>query len=141
MEKLKSKRTLMVSEIVNFTGQRMWVYGTSGELVLIEPRDISHISDYLQGSKKGVFYVAKGSVLEMLRTDIRYKEKIAKPVYSGEGMHGEAIHKFYMNDDETELVPITGGEGVVGRYIEETIGFLDRFPRHYYKYYTHPKFS
>lgn len=112
-----SKRTLLVCEIINLTQETVWVYGTSGKLIELKPKELRQTTDgELVDPIPNTYYIADGMVLDILATDPRYHSITARAEFAGHGPYMERIYKL-TNIYGLPTVPITDGIGRPG-YIE-----------------------
>lgn len=119
---MTSKRTLVVEEIKNLTDKKMWLYGTSGELLLIEPSTLAkQWFGPLPEPRHGVYYVVEGDLKEEMEYDWRYRDKVAVAKFIGTGKDGEEIYSF-SNIDGVTIIPVSDKYGTVGRVVERKGG-------------------
>ena len=100
-----------VDKIINCTPRPMYVYGTSGTLLELAPRefDLSKVEMH----KKGVFYVVdKATEDKLVNIDRKFSRRIVHADFLGNGHNHEEIYRF-MLDQET-VVPITEKYGKYG---------------------------
>lgn len=96
--------TTMVDKIINCTNREMYVYGTSGTLLRLAPRELDLSRIRLHNS--GVLYVVdKTTERQLLGIDRKFEKIIVHPSYYGNGLEGQDIYKFSRNDQP--VVPIT----------------------------------
>ena len=121
-----SKSTLLVCEIKNLTEETIWVYGTSGKLIKLEPEKVVLAPDgKLAGPKPDTCYVATGFVLDVLMADARFHKPAAMAIRFGNGPRREEIYKIF-NFRGSPVVPITDGIGWPG-YIKPKWHNIPRF--------------
>lgn len=107
----KTRKTLVVKKIINFTSREMWTYGTSGELIKLSPKipDASH-------PEPGIFYVVDDEVKESLtKKNPAFKNQILSPTFKGKGRENKNIYKFTAPlYKDTDIIPITEEYGRCG---------------------------
>lgn len=100
-----------VDKIINCTETVMYVYGTSGMLLELTPREFDLSKVRLKN--KGVLYVVdQDTEKQLLEIDEQFAEIIVHPNYFGVGRDGENIYKFSI--DQENVVPITDRCGKSG---------------------------
>lgn len=100
-----------VDKIINCTETVMYVYGTSGMLLELAPREFDLSKVRLKN--KGVLYVVdQDTEKQLLEIDEQFAEIIVHPNYVGVGRDGENIYKFSI--DQENVVPITDRCGKSG---------------------------
>lgn len=109
-----SKSTLLVCGIKNLTEETMWVYGTSGKLIKLEPEKVVLASDgKLAEPEPNICYVAEGFVLDVLMADTRFRRPAARATRFGSGPKREKIYRIF-DLHGLPIVPITDEIGWPG---------------------------
>ena len=110
---MSKRSTLIVEGIVNLTKKEMWMYGTSGSLIKLNPIDPDEIFGESHQFKDKTYYIAEGEVEQRLLEDPRFKGMLAKGSFTGLGKNGAELYHFY-NADGVEVIPITDRTGESG---------------------------
>lgn len=97
----------------------MWVYGTSGDLVKLEPEKLPiELGKKLPPPKEGVFYAVNRDLRKIIRSDpnlTAYADRLVKPTIHGKGRDGEEIYHF--TKDGMNVALITENYGKSGQII------------------------
>ena len=93
-----------VDKIINCTNKVMFVYGTSGTMLRLAPRELDMTKVRL--FDKGVLYVVDEETEDkLLEIDKKFESKIATAKFFGNGRNNEEIYKFAVG--QNNVVPIS----------------------------------
>lgn len=116
---MKTSRTLLVSEIVNFTNREMYTYGTSGELVKLRPSGLIKAGRPMVSPEEGAYYALDiDRATEFIASFPCYAGKIIIPIYYGKGKLARKLYNFVMPCG-TKVKLVTDGVGYPGSIITE----------------------
>ena len=112
----------MVGGIVNLTKREMWVYGTSGELIKLEPVKLRK-DGRLPFPEDERYYAidVRDNASRILEENPEYCGRIVIPKYLGVGIHKEKIYSF-TTPSGMNVLPITDGTGRNGTVVVKEDG-------------------
>ena len=97
-----------VDKIINCTSETMFVYGTSGVLIELPPREFDLSKVNFDG--EGTFYILdKATEEKLVQMNEQFAKMIVRANYYGNGQRGESIYKFSLNKEN--VIPITDHYG------------------------------
>ena len=110
----KKARTLNGEEIINATGEDMWCYGTSGELIKLKRVEPQTLREPGYFPNSNAYYVVDDNMRDFLENNPKYKGKLLRATFTGRARGGEELYRCY-NENDLLVQPITDRAGVANK--------------------------
>lgn len=111
-------RTLRIGRVVNLTNREIWVYGTSGQLLLLEPEELprNRYGEFPPPAD-GTYYIVDHS--NEVRHDKRYYGRLLQSRYIGDGRENRPIYHLILigQGEYTKTICITDGMETPGEVL------------------------